>query len=118
MNTLVRQKIEQAVGLLREHDVDLWVAQFARETHLHPEPQQDLLIGASVTWPSAFLIARDGRTLALVGSGDADEIRRAGLYGEVIGYVQGIGPALLETLERLRPRSIALNYSVDDHTAD
>ena len=118
MNTLVRQKIEQAVGLLQEHDVDLWVAQFARETHLHPEPQQDLLIGASVTWPSAFLIARDGRTLALVGSGDADEMRRAGLYDEVIGYVQGIGPALLEALDRLRPRSIALNYSVDDHSAD
>ncbi len=117
-NTLVQQKIAQAVDLLREHDIDLWVAQFGRETGLHPEPSQDLLVGATVTWPSAFLIARDGRTVALVGTGDAEEARRAGCYAEVIGYVQDIRADLLRVLDSLNPRAIALNYSTDDHTAD
>ncbi|MGH2345939.1 MAG: M24 family metallopeptidase [Chloroflexota bacterium] len=118
MHTVVREKILQAVGLLREHDIDLWVAQFGRETHAHPEPSQDLLVGLSITWNSAFLIARDGTTIALVATGDADEARRADCYQEVIPYVQGIGPELLKVLERLNPRSIALNYSIDDAAAD
>lgn len=118
MNTLVQHKIKQAVALLQEQDIDLWVAQFGRETHLHPEPSQDLLVGATVTWPSAFLIARDGQTIALVGSGDAEEVRRVGCYAEVIPYVQGIQAAVLPVLDRLNPRAIALNYSTDDHTAD
>lgn len=118
MNTLVEQKIGQAIELLREMDIDLWVAQFARETHLHPEPSQDLLVGATVTWNSAFLISRSGETIALVGSGDATEVHRTGCYAEVIPYVQGIRPDLLRVLAGLDPRTIALNFSPDDHTAD
>lgn len=115
---LVRAKIAQAVELLRVQDVDLWVAQFARETHLHPEPSQELLVGTTVTWNSAFLIARSGEMIAIVGSGDADEVRKVGAYAEVIPYVQGMRDALVDVLERLDPRSIALNYAIDDHTAD
>jgi Xaa-Pro aminopeptidase len=118
MSTVTRDKIRQAVGLLEEHDIDLWVAQFGRETHAHPEPAQDLLVGLSITWNAAFLIARDGSTMALVGSGDADETRRTGNYREVIPYVQGVGPELLKVLARMNPRSIALNYSTDDAAAD
>jgi Xaa-Pro aminopeptidase len=118
MNTLVQQKIAQAVGLLGEHDIDLWLAQFARETGLHPEPSQDLVVGTTVTWPSAFLIARDGQTIAVVGTGDAEEVRRGGGYAEVVPYVQGIREPLLAILDRLQPRHIALNYSTSDHTAD
>src|SRR5579864_4615553 len=118
MSTLVRDKIQQAIGLLEEHDIDLWVAQFGRETHVHPEPAQALLVGLSITWNAAFLISRDGSTFALVGSGDADEVRRTGCYQEVIPYVQGIGSELVKLLERLKPRSIALNYSTDDASAD
>lgn len=118
MNALVLQKVQQAVQLLQEQDIDLWVAQFARETGLHPEPSQELLVGLTVTWNSAFLIARDGSAIAIVGSGDAEEVRRAGCYTEVIPYVQGIRPDLLRVLDRLNPRTIALNYSPDDHTAD
>src|SRR4051812_10483300 len=114
MRTVVRDKILQAVGLLREHDIDLWVAQFGRETHAHPEPAQNLLVGLNITWNSAFLIARDGSTIALVATGDADEVRRSDTYQEVVPYVQGIGPELLKVLERLSPQSIALNYSTDD----
>jgi Xaa-Pro aminopeptidase len=118
MDALVAQKVRQAAQLLQEHDIDLWVAQFARETGLHPEPSQDLLVGLTITWNSAFLIARDGSAIAIVGSGDAEEVRRAGCYTEVIPYVQGMRTDLLRVLDRLNPRSIALNYSPDDHTAD
>jgi Xaa-Pro aminopeptidase len=118
MRAVVADKIQQAGSLLGEHDIDLWVAQFGRETHAHPEPAQNLLVGLNITWNSAFLIARDGSTIALVASGDADEVRHTGAYQEVIPYVQGLGPELLKVLERLNPRSIALNYSTDDAAAD
>jgi Xaa-Pro aminopeptidase len=118
MNTLVQAKIQQAKALLDAHDIDLWVAQFGRETHLHPEPSQDLLVGTSVTWNAAFLIERDGQTVAIVGTGDVEEVRRTGCYEEIIGYVQGSRANLLAVLDRLQPRQIALNYSTSDHTAD
>ena len=37
---------------------------------------------------------------------------------EVVGYDESIRPALLEAVERLAPRSIALNYSTSDPAAD
>ena len=36
----------------------------------------------------------------------------------MIGYDESIRPALVETVERLAPRSIALNYSDSDAAAD
>jgi Xaa-Pro aminopeptidase len=114
---LAAEKVQQAVGILREQDVDLWLT-LVRETPLTHDPSQDLILGLNLTWLSALMIARDGAALALVGRFDADNVRATGAYGEVLTYDQDPRDALRAALARLNPRTIAINYSEDDPAAD
>ena len=115
-STLVQEKLEQAVAILREQDVDLWLT-FVRETMLTSDPCLDLIAGTYSAWTGAFLVSATGERVAIVGRFDAPAVAQTGGY-EVIGYDESIKPALLQTVERLGPRSIALNYSQSDPAAD
>ena len=114
---IVKEKLDQAVALLIEQDIDVWLT-LARETTLTPDPCMDLIVGLGVTWHSAFIVSRTGERIAVVGRFDAENVRALGAYTEVISYDQSIRPALRQALDRLNPRSIALNYSESDPAAD
>ena len=105
---LVQEKAAQAVGLLKELRIDLWLV-FARESLLTPDPCLELVVGSDVTWHSAFLFSRTGERIAIVGRFDADHVRAPGAYDKVIPYDESIRPILKQTVERLRPRSILVN---------
>jgi Xaa-Pro aminopeptidase len=116
---IVLEKVDQAVQILQEKDVDLWLT-FVRETsHMH-DPSLSLILSPvlQVTWHSAFIITRHGQRIAIVGRYDTENITQTGAYPEVIGYDQSIRQALVETLSRLNPRCIAINTSENDSAAD
>ena len=113
---LVREKLDQAAEILREQDVDLWLT-LVRETLLTNDPCLELIAGTYSAWTGAFLISATGERTAIVGRFDAPSVEEIGAY-EVIGYDESIRPALVETVERLAPRAIALNYSDSDAAAD
>ncbi len=114
---LISEKLRQAVGILNEKDVDLWLT-FVRETSQVADPVQDLILGIDLTWQSALMVSKTGERIAIVGHFDTDSVRRTGGYDTVIGYHQSLREPLLIVLERLNPRSIALNYSENDPAAD
>lgn len=114
---LTQEKIAQAKAILQELDLDLWLLA-GRETGEMADPSFPLVVGTSVTWTSLFLISRTGEHLAIVGTGDVENVRSTGAWPEVIGYVQGFREELLRALDRLKPRQIALNYSLDNTAAD
>jgi Xaa-Pro aminopeptidase len=116
---IVLEKIDQAVQILQEKDIDLWLT-FVRETsHMH-DPSLSLVLSPvlQMTWHSAFIITRQGQRIALVGRYDVENVAQTGAYPEVIGYDQSIRQPLVETLHRLKPRCIAINYSENDSAAD
>jgi len=115
-STLVQEKLDQAVGILREQDVDLWLT-FVRETSLTNDPCLELIAGTYSAWTGAFLVAASGERTAIVGRFDAPAVEQTGGY-DVIGYDESIKPALRDAVERLAPRTIALNYSESDPAAD
>jgi len=115
-STLVQEKLDQAVEILREQDVDLWLT-FVRETSLTSDPSLDLIAGVYSAWQGAFLVSATGERTAIVGRFDAPSVALLGAY-DVIGYDESIRPALRDAVERLAPRSIALNYSESDPAAD
>ncbi|HYM50832.1 MAG TPA: Xaa-Pro peptidase family protein [Candidatus Limnocylindrales bacterium] len=115
---LLRKKIDQAIALLKEHEIDCWIAQLGQETWLHPDPIQPLVIGTSITWPSAFLITAGGQTIALVGTGDVGNVRQVGAYERVEGYVKDLAPELRRVLDELKPGRIAVSYAASDYGAD
>lgn len=117
MKAIVHQKLAQAVELLREQDIDVWVT-FVRETSQTHDPALDVLLGFGLTWESALIITRAGEKIAIVGRYDADNVVKLQAYDRVIGYDTSIRELLTAELARIDPRSIALNYSLSDSGAD
>ncbi len=113
---MVNEKIDQAIEILKEKNVDLWLT-FTRETDSTPDPVLELILGTQCVWPSAFLITQDGKAIAIVGSLDAHNVKEHARY-EVISYVDSIKADLLKTLHELNPEKIAINYSLSNVAAD
>ncbi len=114
---MIKEKISQAISILNEEDVDMWMI-FGRESGTIPDPAADLVVGVHYTWHSAFMIFKDGDTVAIVGSLDAAELEKKGYYKRIIPYVGGIKEKLIEVLNEKNPSKIAVNYSEDDIMAD
>ncbi len=114
---LIQEKVGQAVKLLQELDVDCWIT-FVRETGIMRDPMLDYMILSDVTWHSAFIITRSGETYALVGQMDKQSIEDLGVYTHVLDFVEGIKEHLITTLQKLRPRSIAINFSQTSEICD
>ncbi len=117
MQTLIQEKVQQAINILQEKDIDLWLT-FVRETSAFADPVLPLIYGHDLTWHSAILLTRKGERIIILGTFEAESARRTGAYETVIPYDKSIKLVLLETLRRLDPRQIAVNYSVNDVLAD
>jgi len=116
MNQLLNEKVEQAVTILKEKDIDLWLT-FVRESSANGDPVLPLIYDHDLTWQSAIIITRSGEKIAIVGRFEVDNARQTGLY-DVIGYDRAFSQPLLATLTRLAPRQIAINYSENDALSD
>jgi Xaa-Pro aminopeptidase len=114
---LIRAKIEQAVDILNELNIDLWLI-FCRETEMMADPAHVMVIGHPVVWQSAFFISRTGATMALVGNFDAPDFERSRRYDKVRPYVEDCGREIRQAVEHFGPRKLAVNYSVNDIAAD
>jgi Xaa-Pro aminopeptidase len=114
---IVREKLDQAVEVLEEKGIDLWLT-FVRETSQVGDPCLDLLLGFGLTWQSALMISRSGERIAIVGRFDVDNVKGMGGYTTVVGYDQSIREPLLAHLARMDPRQVALNFSENDPAAD
>ncbi|MBI5878646.1 MAG: aminopeptidase P family protein [Chloroflexi bacterium] len=114
---LQQEKIEQAIGVLRETGLDAWLL-YARETSEINEPSWDMVAPAGVVWPAAVIITTRGERFAIVGKFDDAAFRASGLYTGVLTYTQGIGETLRGVLSELDPQSIGLNFSKSNVAAD
>ncbi len=114
---LIKEKIDQAAGILNELDIDLWLI-VVRETSLMADPVLPLVIGEDVVWQSFFVFTRDGDTAALVGNFDRDLFVRTRRFNEVLTYTQEAGTALRKLIKQFNPQKIAVNYSTDNPAAD
>ena len=114
---MISAKIDQSIGILDELGIDAWMI-FARESAEVHDPCIDLVVGGNVTWSSAFILTRKGERIAVLGSLDKAAHEMLGYYTEIVPYVQGVTEPLVRVLNRIDPKKIAINYSLDDEMSD
>lgn len=114
---LIKEKVNQAKEILKEFDVDCWIT-FVRESQINGDPALPFLVSADLTWHSAFIITKDGRSQAIVGLYDQKTVEDTGAYDDVTGFVEGIGGPFKKYMKELNPAKIALNYSVGSEICD
>jgi len=116
--TLIQEKSNQAIQILEEKETALWLT-FVRETSGVRDPVLDFILGpGDLTWESALIFTRAGQKIAIVGRYEAEEISRLGVYDQVIAYDKALSVVLRETLTKLNPEQIAINYSPNNVHAD
>lgn len=115
---LLQEKANQAIEILKEQQIDLWLT-FVRETSGVRDPALDLLIGPNdLTWQSALIITRKGEKVAIVGNLEKEAVARLNVFDSIIGYDSAVSGVLRDTITRLSPDQIAVNTSRNNVHAD
>ncbi len=114
---IIKEKINQTIDVLNELDIDLWLT-FCRESDSTPDPVSNLIVGKGACWLSGYFISKSGGTTVLVGQADAPDFEQSDLYKNVVTYSEDVGKSLVDIIKDYNPRSIALNYSESNYTAD
>jgi Xaa-Pro aminopeptidase len=115
---LIQEKVTQAIEILKEKEIDLWLT-FVRETSGVRDPVLDFLIGpGELTWESALILTRSGERIAIIGRLEAEAIERQRVYDTILPYDTAVSGLLRETLARLNPRQVAVNFSPNNVHAD
>jgi len=96
---MILEKIDQAVKILQEKDIDMWMI-FVRESGNMKDPSIDMVVGTACTWQTAYIITKSGETVAILGSLDVANMKIHGTYKHVIGYLKSIKDSLLSTLNK------------------
>jgi len=116
--SLIQEKVNQAVEILKEQETDVWLT-FVRETSGVRDPALDLLIGPNdLTWPSALMLTRKGEKIAIIGNLEKDALQRLNIFDEILGYDTAVSDILKDTITRLNPDRIAVNTSRNNVHAD
>lgn len=117
MSNLIGSKIKQAIEILDELDLDMWLI-FLRESDMMADPALELVVGHKVTWQSAIMYCRTGEAIAMIGNFDAADFERSGNFTQVIPYIEDCGKEIRKIIKKIDPGKIALNYSTDDTASD
>jgi len=109
-NTILKEKINQAIEILKEKNIDMWLT-FVRESSMMTDPVMDMIVGTNSTWQAAFCINKDGDATAIIGSMEEAKFKKTGLYKNVIPYLKSIREPFREYITKKNPKKIAINYS-------
>ena len=70
------------------------------------------------TWESAVLVTPQGKPSVICGRLDQQVFEDSGLFKEVTTFVQDFRAPFIEYLGAVRPRRVAVNFSLNDPSAD
>lgn len=117
IKNIILAKQKQAAEILKEQNIDMWII-FVRETGNIKDPMLDMLVGTGATWHSAFIITKEGDTVAIVGSLEKANMKKVGTFKKIVSYLKSIKGDFIEVLEKYDPQRIAINYSKNSILAD
>ncbi|MHA1222676.1 MAG: M24 family metallopeptidase [Candidatus Heimdallarchaeaceae archaeon] len=115
---LTEEKTAQAVQILNELGIDMWLTYVRKTSEIHDPSLYFLTQNSWYTWQTIFIICKNGRKIAICGRYDVPNVESLNIYDTIIGYDESIKESLMKTLDELKPNSIAINYAEDNVAAD
>lgn len=115
---LVKQKTDQAISILNELDIDVWLTYVRKTSEIHDPSLYFLMEDSWLTWQTVLLITKSGKKITICGRYDVPNLEKIGVYDTIIGYDESIKTDLIKILNEIDPSSIAINYSIDNVAAD
>jgi Xaa-Pro aminopeptidase len=110
--TLQREKVLQAVEIVKEENVDLWIT-IGRETVMNSDPVVPIISPCEFGSLTAVMITNSGRNICLTGHLDYNGMIQGGAYDEILMYDKSFKEEFFKILKEENPQQIALNYSTD-----
>jgi Xaa-Pro aminopeptidase len=114
---IIAQKHAQAAAKLRGLGIDLWIT-YVQETSAGAERAFAYISPGNFTWESAVLVTPQGKPSVICGRLDQHVFEDSGLFKEVTTFVQDFRAPFIEYLGAVRPRRVAVNFSLNDPSAD
>ncbi|MCK4972010.1 MAG: aminopeptidase P family protein, partial [Candidatus Heimdallarchaeota archaeon] len=114
----MKQKTDQAISILKELDIDVWLTYVRKTSEIHDPSLYFLMEDSWLTWQTVLLITKTGKKIAICGRYDVPNLEKMGVYDTIIGYDESIRTDLIRILDEIDPSSIAINYSIDNVAAD
>ncbi len=118
LNGLVPEKVEQAVALLNELDIDLWLTFTQKMGDAGGDPVYPIIFGDRDLGTGLLLLTRQGERIAIVGGLDVAIPPATGVWDQVVAYHERLDQTLVEVLTRLNPAQIAINFARGNPKAD
>lgn len=118
LNSLVPEKVEQAVRLMDELDIDAWITFTQKMGDAGGDAVYPIIFGDRDLGGGLLLLTRSGERIAMVGGLDVAIPRSTGVWDQVIDHQGEMGKPLVEALTRLNPARIAINYARSNPKAD
>jgi Xaa-Pro aminopeptidase len=118
LNSLVPAKVEQAIALMNELDIDVWLTFSQKMGDAGGDAVYPIIFGDRDLGAGLLLLTRSGERIAMVGGLDVAIPRSTGVWDQVIDHQGDMGRTLLDALTRLDPARIAINYASHNPKAD
>ena len=114
-NEVAREKLDQAVKLMAENGVDMWVVYSRRKQ----DPSLELLFNAGLQNEVLFVIAKDGQHVALADESDVAALKDSGLYARVTAVTADtIMGEFKKIYDAADVKKLALNMTAEDDRCD
>lgn len=111
---IVKEKLEQAVSLMTEKNIDTWLI-LTREGS---DPSLPLMVGVRSVHQAAIFIRQSGEHLVIASKSDTGSYEATGLFTEVRTYEDAMEDVFLPAWSEMKIQSLALNISEHDHLCD
>lgn len=85
IKSILQNRLERAQKAMHNAHIDAWIS-MGRETHLLGEPALIFLTPSLVFMRTALVLTKDGRSVILCHSVEAEELEAAGVYTDVVVY--------------------------------
>lgn len=112
-----REKLGSIFDALKEKDIDMWIIA-GQETATNSEPVLALLTDTDFIGLTALIFCKDGTSSVVCTPIDYNGYLHEGIFDEVIAFPNSFVESVKEVVERKSPEKIALNYSMDNPSAD